>query len=287
MDSQEGMIRHLVRIGVLAAGLCAPGTVGGQGDRYIDNFEDGGFSWSGTTTPVVIQQDNLHAVQVMGGERQIELAYGYLEFSGEVAVDTAEGGRFRFAPTSPGYVRLMYGADTPLNVDLIGPRYAAFLFVFPKTPDRGAPAAFRVADDAVEESVSLDLRGLQGGGPMLVPFTRFSQVDLSRVQRIELDVYRMAPDTELVISEMKTVRALFEPIGFARTADPSALQLTWTSWYLYAYQVQSRSGTGPWTHYGQMIPGTDGVTSVPIPLPQADSHAQFRVWRTTVQFWAP
>lgn len=206
----------------------------------IDDFSDGSIVLTKTTSSVATaQQAGLNPAAVLGGGRNI--AVGEFGEIGQSMTIDASAGEMRFHTPSggAGYFQIDYGtASEPLNVDLTADGANAFLMHFAFNPPLGSlpgrpfdypPNSLRVVTAAgtgfmqlVDALVTTTV--LPDGSYLArIPFAAFgNQVELSAVNRVEFEMFRLGRQTSLR--------------HFATVPEPA------TSWLLVAAVLIARAG---------------------------------------------
>jgi hypothetical protein len=183
----------------------------------IDDFSVGPIQVSRTgATAVTASQTGLDPSHVLGGGREIVVGEsgGFVQ---TLIIDTAER-ELRFATDTNGYFQIDYGTPAaPLDVDLTADGSNAFLFeslyIVPTFPAATVPPSFiRVFSATGSGTASLTSSGASivvqpdGSRRIKLPFSLLgNQVDLTAVQRIELDVFRVAPGSTFSLRTFSTV----------------------------------------------------------------------------------
>jgi hypothetical protein len=204
----------------------------------IDDFSDGSIVLTKTTSSTVTShQTGLNPAAVLGGGRNI--AVGEFGEIGQSMTIDALAGEMRFHTPSGGhgYFQIDYGtASEPLNFDLTADGANAFLMHFAFNPPLGSfpgrPFAYPPNSLRVVTSTGTAFADLVGAavtttvlpdGSYLarIPFSAFgNQVDLSAVNRVEFEMFRLSSQTSLLL--------------FATVPEPA------TSWLLVAAVLITR-----------------------------------------------
>jgi hypothetical protein len=182
----------------------------------IDDFSVGPIEVSRTgSVAATAVQSGLDPSHVLGGGRDITV--GEFGTSGQtLIVDTALR-ELQFSPgSSSGYFQVNYGSMAqPLNVDLTAGGSNAFLFHFiynvPNFPTSLPPSSIRVFTATGSGFTALNHSGgsitmlPDGSRRARIPFSTLGNLDLTAVQRIEFELFRVSPGTEFVLKAIATV----------------------------------------------------------------------------------
>lgn len=178
------------------------------GATIIDDFLQGPLYLQATNlTGQTILQTGLGLGHVLGGSR---LVYAGSMGAAALRIVTPAADNFLFtANTNFGYFSLRYGADAPLDVNLLADGSDHFaLNITSLTPGlwRGL-FNFKIAsgNNWFDYDFSLSLFQLNAPGTLVIPFAAFAGADLAHVQGIELDVGRFEPTFHLGMGSISTV----------------------------------------------------------------------------------
>jgi hypothetical protein len=195
-------------IGSLALLLCANGR---SEALVIDDFSTGPFTIVGTNTTVDQTQSGLDPAHVVGGSRFISFRSFAVPPSALTLDDQA--GTLHMSPGNCcSYLSLRYGsAGNPLQLDLTADGSDRFLVTFADISEQipsSVPSI--VVRDHQNRMVPIIGGGTLPNPPVgrfsvAVPFTQFSNFDLTNIQSIEIAVSRYSGGRTFTLDSIATV----------------------------------------------------------------------------------
>lgn len=168
----------------------------------IDDFTQGAATVPG---PALVNQTNLDPAHVIGGARSVDVE----RIGSTLQVDAAQG--LRFASTDWGYFRLVYGAETPLGVNLTVGGYDRMLIRLGEIAGGFHPIGFyfNLPSSSSSNGRSIYLPDAWDGILLEAPFGMFP-VPLTAVNTITIDAFRNPRNTSFEIKSLTTGRRSLE-----------------------------------------------------------------------------